>query len=66
LTSENDDPDDWALPFMQAMPSYAEISPGGTGIKVLARLKLAHLPAARRLLEIPERSRHGHAFSVNG
>ncbi len=45
---------DWAAPFLQAMPSYAEISPSGSGIKIIARLNLADLPAARRLLSIPE------------
>ena len=44
----------WALPFLQAMPSYSEVSPSGTGIKVIARIRLADLPAARRLLDIPE------------
>lgn len=44
----------WALPFLQAMPSYSEVSPSGTGIKVVARIRLADLPAARRLLDIPE------------
>jgi Virulence-associated protein E len=44
----------WALPFLQAMSSYSEVSPSGTGIKVVARIRLADLPAARRLLDIPE------------
>ena len=44
----------WALPFLQAMPSYSEVSPSGTGIKVIARIRLADLPAVRRLLDIRE------------
>jgi hypothetical protein len=35
------------------MPSYAEISPSLTGIKIIARIRLADLPEVRRLLEIP-------------
>jgi putative DNA primase/helicase len=52
------DPDgdlaDWALPFLLCMASYAEVSPSGTGIKIFARLRLADLPEARRLLGLPE------------
>ncbi len=45
---------DWAQMFLDAMPSYAEISPGGAGTKIIARLRLADLATARRLLDIPE------------
>jgi hypothetical protein len=44
----------WALPFMRAMSSYSKFSPGGAGIKVVARVRLADLPAVRRLLDIPQ------------
>jgi hypothetical protein len=44
----------WAVPFFAAMASYADRSPGGAGVKCLARIRLADLPAARKLLEIPE------------
>jgi putative DNA primase/helicase len=54
LRSKDDDPADWALPFFRAMPSFADISPSDTGIKIIARIKLADLPAARRLLGIGE------------
>jgi hypothetical protein len=54
LRSKDDDPADWALPFLQAMPSFADISPSDTGIKIIARIKLADLPAARRMLDIRE------------
>jgi putative DNA primase/helicase len=47
-------PTEWVLPFIAAMPSYAEISPGGRGLKILARIRLADLAEARRLLNIPE------------
>jgi hypothetical protein len=45
---------EWAPPFLHAMPSYSEISPSGTGIKVFARIRLTDSPATRRLLDIPE------------
>jgi hypothetical protein len=32
----------------------SEVSPSGTGIKVIARIRLADLPAVRRLLDIRE------------
>jgi predicted P-loop ATPase len=48
------DPVEWALPFLDAMRTYAEISPSGTGIKPIGRIKAADLPAVRRLLDIPD------------
>jgi hypothetical protein len=48
---------EWALPFLTAMPSYSEISPSGTGIKIIARIRLADLPEARRLLGLAEGDR---------
>ena len=51
---EEGTPATWALPFLQAMSSYAEVSPSGTGIKVVARIRLSDFPEARRLLEVPE------------
>jgi hypothetical protein len=48
------DPADWALPFLGAMTSYTEISPGGAGLKPIARIRAADLPEVRRLLGIPE------------
>ena len=46
--------DAWALPFLQALPSYSEISPSGTGIKIIARIHLADLAEVRRRLGIAE------------
>src|SRR5262249_13263109 len=34
----------WAMDFLSAAASYAEVSPSDTGIKVLVRIKLADLP----------------------
>jgi hypothetical protein len=43
---------DWAMQFLIAANSYAERSPGGGGIKCVARIRLADLPIARKLLGI--------------
>jgi primase-polymerase (primpol)-like protein len=39
----------WAMEFLIAMASYADRSPGGAGLKCLARIPLADLHAARKL-----------------
>jgi hypothetical protein len=48
---------DWAMQFLVAMNSYSEISPGEHGVKSVARIRVADLPLARRLLGIPEGDR---------
>jgi hypothetical protein len=48
---------DWAMPFLVAMGSHADRSPGGRGVKCLAFVRVADLPAARKLLDIPEGDR---------
>jgi hypothetical protein len=45
---------DWAMAFLVAMASYTEYSPGGVGLKCLARIRIADLPEARIALNIPE------------
>jgi hypothetical protein len=44
----------WAMDFLSAASSYAERSPSGRGIKAIARIPLALLPVARKLLDIAE------------
>jgi putative DNA primase/helicase len=44
----------WAMDFLCAAASYAEVSPSGTGIKVPVRIKLADLPEVRRLLALAD------------
>jgi hypothetical protein len=51
---ENSDPLPWVLPFLAVMPTYTERSPGGLGLKSVARIRLTDLDAARKLLDIPE------------
>jgi hypothetical protein len=48
------DPAEWALPFLDAMRSYTEISPSDIGLKIIARIRAADLPAVRRLLDIAD------------
>ena len=52
--NEDGSPAEWAVPFLDAWGSYAEISPGGVGIKGIARIRLADLSEARRLLDVAE------------
>ncbi len=47
----------WAMPFLVAIGSYAEESPGGGGIKCIARIRRADLATVRKLLGIPEGDR---------
>jgi hypothetical protein len=45
---------DWAMPFMIAMSSYGDLSPGGSGVKCIARIRLTDFAAARKLLGLSE------------
>jgi hypothetical protein len=47
----------WAMPFLVAMASYAERSPGGAGLKSFARIRSADMAAVRKLLDIPDGDR---------
>jgi hypothetical protein len=47
----------WAKQFFAAMSSYGDLSPGGRGVKIIARIRLADLRVARKLLDIPEGDR---------
>lgn len=57
---------DWAMPFLVAMGSYAEHSPGGAGIKCVARIRRSDLEATRKLLDIPEADREQARTRVFG
>jgi hypothetical protein len=48
---------DWAMPFLAPMGSYCDRSPGGAGIKCMAFIRVADLPAVHKLLDIPEGDR---------
>jgi hypothetical protein len=43
---------DWAKPFLTAFGSYTEHSPGGRGLKCIARIRAADMPMVRQLLDI--------------
>jgi hypothetical protein len=55
--NEDDALADWAMPFLTAMGSYTERSPGGAGLKCLARIRRSDLPAIRKLLDLGEGDR---------
>ena len=48
---------DWAMPFMIAMGSYAEYSPGGEGLKCVARVRRRDFPLLCQMLDIREGDR---------
>ena len=39
---------DWAKPYLRIANSYTEISPSGSGLKTLFRIRIADLALARR------------------
>ncbi len=49
---------EWARPFIQALNTYGEISPSGTGLKLFFRVHRDDLPALRRQLELAD-NEHG-------
>jgi hypothetical protein len=48
---------DWAMDFLVAMASYAEVSPSGTGIKCIARIRRVDFALTSKLLDVPEGDR---------
>lgn len=55
--------DNWALEIIQRLSSYAEISPSGTGVHVLAKGKKPTEKCKKGAIEIYE---HGRYFTVTG
>ncbi len=45
----------WAKPYLRALPTYAEVSPSGTGLKLFFRMPAADLAEARRVLQLNDR-----------
>lgn len=43
---------DWAKPFLRGLPTYGELSPSGTGLKMFWRMKAEHVAEALRCLGI--------------
>lgn len=45
---------EWAEPYLAALPTYAEVSPSGSGLKCFFRVQATELPAIRALFSIAQ------------